>query len=566
MKKSFFLYFLIFTFISLRISSAQDTNEKNIYLPSPESNLPANSPHTRIIRPKTETQQYGDLNIDFNINNPYTNTNYLQDSSTVHLVCPHIFGNTLSLGANSQEVKLLQSILNLDERTQVSVSGYGSPGQETNYFGPATVKAVRAFQKLFSDKVSVVNGIVDGPTLDLINIICNTNLNEVKNSEQTTIPETSQAPTNTQIIDKNDNTLPQIRLSASISNFNPLETFKIYLSGSEALKTPSRECFISDGATIKEIRKLSPSDFLIIVTPNDNAKNIFIQTVADCVYDLNGNKNDVASNEIAMTNLVAVNPTANPSLVQNVQDYFSKILDSILSKNGTKLFTGVNGSPPTTNTIPAQANDTGGSSGGAGGSGGGFMDILKNLFGGGSGAGGASQNGQQSPVQQALNGITQGLGKSSLQQGQGAGGGQPSSSEDGISSSGASDNVACGGGNGSDSEIRSLLSQSGIGIGSVSTLEGLPKKTVVVLKKIKDDCGCEVVVTGGTSTTQHKTHGPGKAIIDLRSTDPKLRSYIKGDKLPAGVTYIDETETGIRTALRTGNHWHINANGWQCNN
>ncbi|MDO8641961.1 MAG: peptidoglycan-binding protein, partial [Candidatus Woesearchaeota archaeon] len=53
----------------------------------------------------------------------------------------------LVLGVSSSDVKALQQILNSDPDTLIAASGVGSPGQETNYFGPATKKAVGKFQQ-----------------------------------------------------------------------------------------------------------------------------------------------------------------------------------------------------------------------------------------------------------------------------------------------------------------------------------------------------------------------------------------------------------------------------------
>lgn len=66
------------------------------------------------------------------------------------------FSSNLSLGLRSDEVKTLQKWLNLDPGTQVASSGVGSPGNETNYFGPATQKAVQKFQLKY--------GVVSSPT------------------------------------------------------------------------------------------------------------------------------------------------------------------------------------------------------------------------------------------------------------------------------------------------------------------------------------------------------------------------------------------------------------------
>jgi hypothetical protein len=52
----------------------------------------------------------------------------------------------LSKGTTNPQVKVLQQILNSDPATRITESGIGSPGNETDYFGPATVRAVQKFQ------------------------------------------------------------------------------------------------------------------------------------------------------------------------------------------------------------------------------------------------------------------------------------------------------------------------------------------------------------------------------------------------------------------------------------
>jgi len=52
----------------------------------------------------------------------------------------------LAKGTNNPQVKVLQQILNSDPETRIAASGDGSPGRETNLFGPATLKAVQKFQ------------------------------------------------------------------------------------------------------------------------------------------------------------------------------------------------------------------------------------------------------------------------------------------------------------------------------------------------------------------------------------------------------------------------------------
>ncbi|TSC84574.1 MAG: hypothetical protein G01um101417_105 [Parcubacteria group bacterium Gr01-1014_17] len=57
-----------------------------------------------------------------------------------------VFTRTLSIGANSTDVKRLQQLLNTDPDTRIMESGVGSPGNETSYFGSLTTKAIQKFQ------------------------------------------------------------------------------------------------------------------------------------------------------------------------------------------------------------------------------------------------------------------------------------------------------------------------------------------------------------------------------------------------------------------------------------
>lgn len=52
----------------------------------------------------------------------------------------------LSLGMTDAQVLILQRILNFDAATRIATTGPGSPGNETNYFGPATLRAVISLQ------------------------------------------------------------------------------------------------------------------------------------------------------------------------------------------------------------------------------------------------------------------------------------------------------------------------------------------------------------------------------------------------------------------------------------
>lgn len=56
------------------------------------------------------------------------------------------WSRSLKLGSRGADVKDLQVFLNMCADSKVSMSGAGSPGMETTYFGPATKAAVIKWQ------------------------------------------------------------------------------------------------------------------------------------------------------------------------------------------------------------------------------------------------------------------------------------------------------------------------------------------------------------------------------------------------------------------------------------
>lgn len=69
------------------------------------------------------------------------------------------FSRDLWLGDFGPDVLLLQQILNRDVDTRLASSGPGSPGKETEYFGPRTESAVKRFQKKYSQDILAPLGL-----------------------------------------------------------------------------------------------------------------------------------------------------------------------------------------------------------------------------------------------------------------------------------------------------------------------------------------------------------------------------------------------------------------------
>jgi hypothetical protein len=89
-------------------------------------------------------------------------------TTTTGGACPAL-SRSLQEGSTGADVQALQVFLNGNAATQVAVSGAGSPGLETTYFGPATMAAVEKFQTL--NGVSAI-GIVGPATRAAIAAVC----------------------------------------------------------------------------------------------------------------------------------------------------------------------------------------------------------------------------------------------------------------------------------------------------------------------------------------------------------------------------------------------------------
>jgi len=72
------------------------------------------------------------------------------------------FNNALKLGITGDEIKYLQIVLNSDTDTQLSVSGIGSSGNETTYFGNLTKSAVIKFQNKYASEILTSWGLTKG--------------------------------------------------------------------------------------------------------------------------------------------------------------------------------------------------------------------------------------------------------------------------------------------------------------------------------------------------------------------------------------------------------------------
>jgi hypothetical protein len=109
----------------------------------------------------------------------------LPSSSTPFASSTFSFSRDFAMGYTGQEILILQRILNADTATQVSISGAGSPGNETSTFGPATKIALIKFQKKYGISQT---GKVDANTRTILNsVVVAQRINALPKNQQPSI-------------------------------------------------------------------------------------------------------------------------------------------------------------------------------------------------------------------------------------------------------------------------------------------------------------------------------------------------------------------------------------------
>lgn len=312
-------------FIFTSITFAQDFTQYE------DNNLPSTQ-YTPAYQNNNQTEEVGQ--------------NYLQTSESIRTTslndikayCPHQFKVTLKQGDRSNEVKILQAILNSDSRTIVASSGIGSPGSETSLYGAATKDAVKRFQALFISPelgayaIPIANGVVGPKTRIFLNAICNDErfyTGKTQAQSVVTGPVSSAVETNS-IQVTNSQTTQQVTTQSSTCTKEPMrvslqaytrsvkcdkdaeacESFKVKLNTSEPLATIEKDAIGIDGdASVGDIRKLSKTEFQIFITPTGKSKTVGIQIPADKLTSSCNKVNEIASNEVIVsTSAQTTNP------------------------------------------------------------------------------------------------------------------------------------------------------------------------------------------------------------------------------------------------------------------
>lgn len=85
----------------------------------------------------------------------------LQGGNATADVCPYTWTRSLGTGSTGVDVMALQRFLNASPDTRLALTGAGSPGLETQYYGPITAAAVSKFQVKYRSEILTPLGLVN---------------------------------------------------------------------------------------------------------------------------------------------------------------------------------------------------------------------------------------------------------------------------------------------------------------------------------------------------------------------------------------------------------------------
>jgi hypothetical protein len=367
---------------------------------------------------------------------------------------------------------VLQRLLNSDKRTLLAPTGVGSPGKETTNFGKGTKGALKRFQALFIEYIEVADGVFNDKTRQVVQTICNeegkyANFGDKQGSKITAPKEKTPPPPGA-----------NITLSTDDLVVNVGQDFKVLVSVDKEVKGLPSESFIIDGATMKDVRKMSKLSYIVFFTPAENAKVAVIQIEAEKVTSTDGGKNEFASNEVVVKVLGGGVDTQNATptnIFGNISQTLEGLLQSALGERPqTKFCNGVQ-IPFDSPCNPSIGNPGGGSGSGEG-------------SGGGSSGGGGGGEQKQNPMQQmgqVLSGLLGGLG--------GKGGGQAGGQDGGGGPGGGGPGGGGPGGSGPGGAQPDL---------ETPNTSPQPNGPIVIPENIPEACkkNYGLIVTGGCST------------------------------------------------------------------
>jgi hypothetical protein len=240
----------------------------------------------------------------------------------------YLFTRDLKLGDSNIDVVELQKILNLDSATKVSLSGLGSTGNETNYFGYLTKQAVIRFQERYKKEILLPNGLSFGTGFVGVSTRKKLgNLNATANIVNKPVLSDVIAPIS------NNNTYNSINLTNIASNvvsaeflFKPFSEKDVLLTSISAFEVKSGDILDikATGLMSENILHIGDIYSTNLNSINGNIKisvpNIINGVYAVWISNKNGTSKEKSSQYIKISNQSKVSPVITKSYPEKVSE------------------------------------------------------------------------------------------------------------------------------------------------------------------------------------------------------------------------------------------------------
>ena len=161
------------------------------------------------------------------------------------------FSRNLSLGSSGSDVQELQIVLNQNSATRVALSGAGSPGQESTYFGTLTKQAVIKFQNLYPSEIllpaglTVGNGFVGMLTRNVLNSLLEASTTSITSTTNSFSTTTATSIQNNQTNSTTTASTTPIVFVFSVNPFQVKPGGTVVISGS-GFSTSSNSVYLGD--------------------------------------------------------------------------------------------------------------------------------------------------------------------------------------------------------------------------------------------------------------------------------------------------------------------------------
>jgi len=218
-----------------------------------------------------------------------------------------VFTRYLQKGDSGSDVLILQKLLNKNNETQVSESGAGSPGNETNFFGEATKQAVIDYQKIndLGNQMgffTIYSGAVDEKTQKSLNSdtskLAQNTQTECKKPRESALPGGVLSSFFSPLVIQESFNQKKIDLHKGMMSGGVAEKWISYnRMGQIDIPPLSKQPFITHIDVIKSVKSILPTPKEVLEAPKNNIKALISGQLPTPLIDMPGVGNSMVFEE-----------------------------------------------------------------------------------------------------------------------------------------------------------------------------------------------------------------------------------------------------------------------------